>query len=86
LLCGAFISSKAKKDNSKIYVGFTENIDQRLDQHNYKTSDYSRKYAPWELKTYIIFKDKQAARDFEKYLKSGSGFGFLKKRLLPVST
>jgi len=77
---------KSQKDNSKIYIGFTENLDQRLGQHNHETSDYSRKYAPWGLETYTVFKNKQTALDFEKYLKSGSGFAFLRKRLLPVST
>ncbi len=37
---------------------------------------------PWELANYIAFKDKGAAYEFEKYLKSHSGRAFLKKRLL----
>jgi hypothetical protein len=32
--------------------------------------------------TYIAFKNKNTAQDFEKYLKSGSGREFRNKRLL----
>jgi len=35
------------------------------------------------LETYTVLKDKKTAEDLEKYLKSGFGFAFLKKRLLP---
>ena len=35
----------------------------------------------WRLKTYIAFSDEAQAIAFEKYLKSGSGRAFAKKRL-----
>ena len=40
------------KDVTKVYIGITTDLDQRIHEH------------------------------FEKYLKSGSGYAFLKKRLL----
>jgi hypothetical protein len=36
---------------------------------------------PWELITYLAFKDKSTAQAFEKYLKSHSGKAFTNKRL-----
>jgi hypothetical protein len=36
---------------------------------------------PWRLKTYLAFSDEKRALEFGKYLKSGSGRAFAKKRL-----
>jgi hypothetical protein len=41
---------------------------------------HTSKYAPWQLKTYVAFSDEKKAHAFEKYLKSGSGRAFAKKR------
>ncbi len=38
-------------------------------------------YTPWKLVTYIAFSDERKAETFERYLKSGSGHAFAKKRL-----
>jgi len=70
---------KSIKDSSKSYIGFTTDINRRLTEHNNKTQNYSKRYAPWEIKNYITFCDKEKAFKFEKYLKSGSGKAFLNK-------
>jgi predicted GIY-YIG superfamily endonuclease len=67
----------------RLYIGLTTDLEKRLKCHNADTSTYSRRYSPWELEISIVLKDKKTAEDLEKYLKSGSGFAFLKKRLLP---
>ncbi|MBP7055857.1 MAG: GIY-YIG nuclease family protein [Candidatus Omnitrophica bacterium] len=72
----------SKQYLDRIYIGLTEDITQRLDEHNNGKSSYSKKYGPWELRTYITFDRRKNAIEFEKYLKSGSGFVFLKKHLL----
>lgn len=72
----------SKQYPDRIYIGLTENISQRVIEHNSGKSSYSKKYGPWELRTYIIFDKRKNAVDFEKYLKSGSGFAFLKKHLI----
>jgi len=73
---------KSLKDLSRHYIGITVNLEKRLKEHNARQSVYSSIYAPWELETYIVFKDKKLAKDFENYLKRGSGSAFLKKRLI----
>ena len=65
------------------YTGFTNNVDKRLKEHNEELSYYTKRYAPWDVETYIAFKSKEAAESFERYLKDGSGQSFLVKRLLP---
>lgn len=73
---------KSEKDSNKIYIGFTHDLTKRLAEHNTAQSTYSKRYAPWKLVSYTAFIHKTAALAFETYLKSGSGFAFLKKRFL----
>ncbi|MCG2711331.1 MAG: GIY-YIG nuclease family protein [Candidatus Omnitrophica bacterium] len=74
---------KSKKDNSKQYVGITSDLKRRLNQHNNARSNhYTYKYAPWEIETYIAFRSKNLAKEFEAYLKSHSGRAFLRRRLI----
>jgi predicted GIY-YIG superfamily endonuclease len=63
------------------YVGVTSSLRQRLADHNAGKSSHTSKYAPWKLVTYLAFSDEQRADAFERYLKSGSGHAFAKKRL-----
>jgi putative endonuclease len=63
------------------YVGFTEDLKARLTAHNHGQSPHTAKFKPWELITYLAFKDKSTALAFEKYLKSHSGKAFANKRL-----
>ena len=66
----------------KRYVGITQNVQQRLENHNIGTTSYSRKYKPWEFVMCLCFKNKDKAVEFEKYLKTASGKAFSKKRLI----
>lgn len=63
------------------YVGITGDLKARLAKHNAEEVSHTSKYAPWSIKTYIAFSDEAQAFAFEKYLKSGSGRAFVKKRL-----
>ena len=61
------------KNGNSHYVGYTEDIKQRICEHNEGKCKYTSKYKPWKLETYIAFTDKDKAVRFEKYLKNGSG-------------
>ena len=63
------------------YVGITSDLKQRLAEHNAGKSSHTSKYLPWKLVTYVAFSDDQKADAFERYLKSGSGHAFARKRL-----
>jgi putative endonuclease len=63
------------------YVGVTSDLKQRLLDHNAGKSPHTAKYGPWKLVTYVAFSNEQKADGFERYLKSGSGHAFAKKRL-----
>ncbi len=75
---------KSVNNPSMHYVGFTQNLKRRLKEHNQnKEGSYSSYHAPWKVETSIAFSNKPLTESFERYLKSGSGHAFLKKRLLP---
>ncbi|HEX8900042.1 GIY-YIG nuclease family protein [Vitreimonas sp.] len=63
------------------YVGATSDLDSRLADHNAGKSPHTSKFKPWRLVTYIAFTNRLQAEAFEKYLKSGSGHAFARKRL-----
>ena len=63
------------------YIGMTEDVEARLQTHNAGGSPHTAKYRPWTIATYICFQDDRRAIEFERYLKSGSGHAFAKKRL-----
>ncbi len=65
------------------YVGFTTDLEARIKSHNEGASVHTRKYKPWKLVSYSAFDDERRAREFEYYLKSGSGRAFANKRLWP---
>ncbi len=63
------------------YVGVTSDLRKRLAGHNAGRSPHTSKYAPWRLVTYVAFSDEQKPESFERYLKTGSGHAFARKRL-----
>ena len=69
--------------NHTYYYGFTsKQVKSRLAEHNNGESSYTSKYLPWKLVWYAGFVSEQKARDFERYLKTGSGHAFSRKRFL----
>jgi predicted GIY-YIG superfamily endonuclease len=63
------------------YVGLTSDLKARLKRHNERQVTHTAKYAPWRVNTYLGFDDDVRAVAFERYLKSGSGRAFARKRL-----
>jgi predicted GIY-YIG superfamily endonuclease len=73
------LESEAFRDQR--YVGMTSDVKQRLADHNAGKSAHTSKFGPWRVVTYVAFSERQKAEAFERYLKSGSGHAFAKKRL-----
>ncbi len=72
---------KSSIDETK-YIGYTKDLKKRLYDHNKGQSKYSSTKAPFKLIWYCAFTSKEKAMDFERYLKSSSGFAFSNKRLI----
>ena len=62
-------------------VGFTEDLAQRLKDHNEGKLPNTARFRPWQVKSAHAFREKGRALAFEAYLKSASGRAFAKKRL-----
>jgi putative endonuclease len=73
------IASQAHPE--QYYVGMTNDVESRLNDHNTGKSSHTAKYKPWRLVFHCWFEDAEKAQAFEKYLKSGSGRAFAAKRL-----
>jgi len=65
------------------YSGFTtQSISDRLAQHNKGDCSYTKKFRPWKLIWYAVFSSQEKAFAFERYIKSGSGHAFSRKRFV----
>jgi putative endonuclease len=73
------LRSKIDKD---LYIGTTNNISRRLNEHNSGKVDSTKSRVPFNLEAYIAVKDQAIAIELEQYLKTGSGKGLLQKRIL----
>ena len=72
---------KSLSSPEKRYFGIASNLKRRLGEYNSGLSKHTANFGPWRVETYLGFSDEKKARDFEKYLKTGSGKAFSQKRL-----
>ncbi len=70
---------QCENDPTRHYIGHTDDLGRRLIEHNSGKCPHTAKYRPWILKSYFAFQNKETARKFELYLKSGSGRTFAKR-------
>ncbi len=65
----------------KTYVGHTNDLERRLEEHNRGKSLFSKRYKPWEFIYKENFNNETDAIRKEKYLKSAAGRRWIKKNL-----
>jgi len=61
-----------------VYVGLTDNVDRRINEHQTGKNKTTKPYRPFTLILVEEFHSRLGARKREKYLKSGVGKEFLK--------
>jgi len=66
---------------AKSYVGFTDNLERRLEEHNSGKTYYTKKCRPWKIIYTESFNSISEAVKREKYLKSASGRRLVLKKL-----
>jgi putative endonuclease len=71
-----------KLSDNTFYTGFSENLKQRISAHQDGLVSQTKNHRPIKLVYYSAFESKKKALDFEKYLKSYSGFAFRNKHLI----
>ena len=66
------------EQNGELYKGCTEDLKQRVQEHNTGKSHFTRSGKPWKLVYYEAFLSKKDARREELFLQSGKGKGRIK--------
>jgi putative endonuclease len=69
---------QSEKDGS-YYIGFTSNLNQRLEYHNSGKSRYTSKKMPWKVVYTELFETRSEAIRREKFLKKQKNHEFYKK-------
>jgi putative endonuclease len=64
--------------DGRLYVGLTQNLDQRIQYHNSGYVFSTKGYRSWKLVYTETAENRKEARTREKYFKSGIGKEFLK--------
>jgi putative endonuclease len=61
---------------NRFYTGLTSDVADRLRAHNEGHCPHTATAKPWHVVVSVEFADERRAAEFERYLKSGSGFAF----------
>ena len=65
---------------NRYYVGYSPDLKKRLVKHKSGKVLSTKSNLNYELEWYCAFKTRDQALLFERYLKTGSGIAFMKKR------
>ena len=72
-----YVLKSLSKD--KGYVGMTNNLERRLQEHDSGQNSYTKRYVPWKMIYHEEYVSLEEARKREKYLKGTTGRRYLKK-------
>ena len=76
-----FVYVLMSSKDGRLYKGQTNNLGNRIIEHNTGKTKSTKGYLPWELVYFESFKTREEAVLREKYFKTGSGREFLKEKL-----
>lgn len=68
--------------DKSLYIGYSSDLKSRIKTHNAGSVSSTKNFRPLNLIYYSGFISKKKAKDFEQYLKTGSGFAFRNKHLV----
>ena len=71
---------RSRKDNN-FYIGYTENLGRRMEEHSKGKVSSTKNRRPFELVYYEVCFNKHSALKREKYLKTTGGHRYLKNRI-----
>ncbi len=70
---------------NRYYIGYAKDLKNRIKEHQTGRVLSTKSDLHYELEWYCAFRTEKQAVTFEKYLKSGSGIAFMKKRFFKSS-
>ncbi len=65
--------------HQRIYIGMSENVQERLKQHNLGKTKSTKAFRPWRIIHIEYIGDRKNARNSEIFLKSGFGRQYLQQ-------
>ena len=68
-------------NDRELYIGYTEDLKRRFEEHNRGLSLYTKRYLPWKVIYYEACLDQKDATRREKYLKTSQGRRLIKRRI-----
>jgi len=71
-----------KLKNDTYYTGYSSNLRERIKVHEQGSVRATKNLRPVKLVFCVALQSKEKALDFEKYLKSSSGFAFRNKHFV----
>ncbi|MBI2063226.1 MAG: GIY-YIG nuclease family protein [Candidatus Yanofskybacteria bacterium] len=76
-----FVYVIQSRKNGNLYIGFTADLDKKLEEHNLGLNLSTKPYCPWFTIYYEACLNEQDARRRENYFKTSQGQRLLKRRL-----
>ena len=76
---------KSLQRPDQYYTGVTSDPEVRLAAHNSSGSPHTARYRPWRFLVVVEFDEEEAALEFERYLKTGSGREFARRHFRQTS-
>jgi predicted GIY-YIG superfamily endonuclease len=70
---------RSDRNSRRHYVGLTADVAARLEWHNTGQNEHTVRDRPWHVIVSLEFNTAEAAGQFERYLKTGSGRAFTKQ-------
>ena len=68
--------------NERLYIGYTENLKRRFEEHNGgRGGEYTKRNGKWRIIFYEAYLEKKDAAKAEKFFKTGYGREVLKNKL-----
>jgi putative endonuclease len=66
------------ESSDRFYVGYTNELERRLSEHNRKKGKFTDAGIPWKLAYYEIFENKKDAMRRERFIKSQKSKSYIK--------
>jgi putative endonuclease len=79
VFCYVYVLSSFKGDH--LYIGFTQDLQKRITEHNKGLNRSTKAYVPWRLVYYEVHRNELDGLRREKYLKTTAGNKALKNML-----
>ncbi|TSC88790.1 MAG: putative endonuclease [Parcubacteria group bacterium Gr01-1014_3] len=67
--------------NKSLYVGYTQDLEKRLKEHNHGLNFSTKPYRPWRIVHFEAYRNEKDAKRRERYLKTSQGSRLLRRML-----